>query len=300
LYKNRYTEAALKKKGADALTLVDKQRYDLLKEANALLPESEQFEFCIFQAYLEVAERGDQVKNNCHFLFAYDTNGDILRRWYKKQLKKKRNTFKSLITATFDPVFRTSEYETHEDDPIVEKQNLLEIPHAWGVTGKVNSNHEDAYYDYEMADLFRPAGYNPWWSSDDDEHPEPRHRGKNEPWHVTVYEGHFLVFWPRAFDAENINAMNGVSKANAVSLSDSEAEPSADSAATQKPVPKKSGKPKDFAADYAKSSRSQCRLCKGHIAKDIFRLGINVVKEVIINDRFIDRNVIFLFNNLLF
>jgi hypothetical protein len=264
-----YKDAAIKKKGIDVLNSVDQQRYNLLQEVSDSLPEEEQFEFYLFESFLEMADRKGETKANCHYTFAYDVDGNIARRWFKKDLKKKRNTFKNLITASFNPKFACTEEQ-------------LDMPDVWGGKGEVNE-HFDDYGDEDMDFMFsrlKPAGYNPFWSSD--ESPEPRHK-------TTTYRSHFLVFWPRVFDTDNFNAMNGISNNTTVNPGDLTAAASAETntqaaaAAAAKPV-KKSGKPKDFAAEYAKTSRAHCRVCKAQISKDVLRMSIMVQKDVFKNN----------------
>ena len=140
--------------------------------------------------------------------------------------------------------------------------------------------------DYDEEELFNEFrntgsyGYNPFNKSDDDD-VDPKHK-------TTTWKSHFLVFWPKSYSSENLACFGVapiVSSASASAANsavdaedaDSEVNYSSLQPAAAKSKPKK---PTDFESEYAKSARSHCVLCKGKIAKDVLRMGINVAIEV--------------------
>ena len=253
-----YTDNSLKKKGLDSLTGMDQKRFNLLKQANDQLPESEQFDFYIFDSFLSVSDRKSEVKSNVHFSCVYDPRGQIVKKHPKRELKKKRNTFKHFVSVSFNPNFELEE-------------NLLEDAKVWEVEGKVNVHYDDYGMDEMCEDFGRQNhyGYNPFWSSD--ESPEPRHK-------TTEYKSHFLVFWPRAFGEENVQALDGVHRAR--NAQGNETTVGATATTSKTPAkPKKAAKVGDYLVEYAKSSRAHCRECHAQIAKDALRIAIHIMGD---------------------
>ena len=98
-----YKEPAIKKKGIKVLEQIDKARFDFIKLANDTLSVEERFDFYIFDAHLDISDRKGEVKTNVQFSSVFNTRGTLIKKNYKKDLKKKRNSFKQFITVCFKP-----------------------------------------------------------------------------------------------------------------------------------------------------------------------------------------------------
>ena len=106
-----YKEYSIKKKGLNALEENDAQRYNLIKSANENLPPEKQFDFYLFESILEIAERKSQDTTTAKIVTVYDSNGQRIKKFPKKDLKKKNKTYTSFITSTFSPSYTGSDFE---------------------------------------------------------------------------------------------------------------------------------------------------------------------------------------------
>ena len=223
-----------------------------------MLPEANQFYFFIIEAILQIIDRKGQAKNAVKVVSIYDANGKQIKKFNKKDLKKSTKTYTSFITATFCPSYAQS-FKIDEKD-------------VWGGEGKVEAHYEDYDQDDWMDEMGSHMGayhYDPWNKSGDEEG-DPKHS-------TTTYRRNFLVFWPKAFSNDNL----GYFKVPLAASSNSVANENEQEAASD-PVakPKTKQKPTDFAAEYAKSGRSGCRLCSQKINKDVLRLALYADIEV--------------------
>lgn len=106
-----YKEYSIKKKGLEALDGIDANRYNLLKYANDNLSPEKQFDFYLFESILEKAERKNEDTSTAKIATVYDSNGQRIKKFTKKDLKKKNKTYTSFITSTFSPSYTGNDFE---------------------------------------------------------------------------------------------------------------------------------------------------------------------------------------------
>ena len=106
-----YKEYSIKKKGLEALDGIDANRYNLLKYANDNLSPEKQFDFYLFESILEKAERKNEDTSTAKIATVYDSNGQRIKKFTKKDLKKKNKTYTCFITSTFSPSYTGNDFE---------------------------------------------------------------------------------------------------------------------------------------------------------------------------------------------
>jgi hypothetical protein len=65
----------------------------------------------LFEAILEKAERKSEDSTTAKIATVYDSNGQRVRKFTKKDLKKKNKTYTSFMTSTFSPSYTGSDFE---------------------------------------------------------------------------------------------------------------------------------------------------------------------------------------------
>lgn len=250
-------EAQIKKYGIGVLSGIDKERYDFLKSANDLLPDEDRLEFFICESFIDVIERKVNYSTSIHLLNMYAADGGLIKKNSKNELKKRKNTFKSLITLAFNP-----DFPDRVDSCQIEK------PSYWESKGEVKTHFED----YSQRELLNSLGsnlgpyrYNPWMSSDDEE-AEPIHK-------TTTYKSHFLLFWPNKFDSENIELLEAKTRARTTNIQ-SQDQAQAEEARPEKPPPRKASKNNIEVAYGVK--KAGCFICHNDILKNTLRMGVYV------------------------
>ena len=123
-----YKEYSIKKKGLGALDGIDANRYNLIKSANESLSAENQFDFYLFESILEIAERKNQDTATAKVVTVYDSNGQRIKKFTKKDFKKKNKTYTSFITSTFSPSYIGNDFELCNEK-------------VWGGKGEVTAHY---------------------------------------------------------------------------------------------------------------------------------------------------------------
>ena len=111
------------------LSKPDQQRYELIKDANEKLPAEKQFDFYMFESMLEIAERKGDVATTVKIVEVFDAKGKVIKKFVKKDLKKKTKTYTNFVTSTFNPC-------------CLGKQFRLEDNTVWGDKGQVETHYD--------------------------------------------------------------------------------------------------------------------------------------------------------------
>ena len=123
-----YKEYSIKKKGLEVLDGIDANSYNLIKKANERLSAEKQFDFYLFESILEIAERKNQNTSTAKIVTVYDSNGQRIKKFAKKDLKKKNKTYTSFITSTFSPSYTGNDFELCNEK-------------VWGGKGEVTAHY---------------------------------------------------------------------------------------------------------------------------------------------------------------
>ena len=105
----------------------------MIQSANEKLSPEKQFDFYIFESLLEIASRKGQLTNIAKIVGVYNSNGKVLKKYAKKDLKKKTKTYASFITSTFSPSYAGKDFHV----------NNFEV---WGGKGDVQAHYSGKKY----------------------------------------------------------------------------------------------------------------------------------------------------------